>query len=350
MWNLSQHASFDKAAAAAAVATAVYVGWNVASAIVARRALNRVLADQGLYEPPSLPVLGQTLDLMVHHKDRFHDWFTEQSLAAGGRPWVLRIIGRPPTLVLTSPQEIEDVFKTQADIFEKGPDICEIGHDFFGDGIVGVDGEKWQKQRRTASHLFSMGMLRDVMDAVVVEKSLQLRDVLVDCARLNKPVSMKSLLSKLSSDVFTKIGFGVDLNGLGGDVDIEMEHPFIKAVETFGSVFQSRLQGPMWLWRLKKRLGIGEEGDLRKARVIVHDLVMRIMKKSMANKNGEANSKQQKDLITLFMDTMGSSADVMEVRDTVMNFFLAGEYYGVFLALRAITAGTSLIHAMIILR
>ncbi|KAE8896318.1 hypothetical protein PF003_g19543 [Phytophthora fragariae] len=310
MWTLSQHATFDKAASAVALATAAYVGWNIVSVVVARRAVNRVLADQGLYEPPSLPVLGHTLDLMC--------------LAAGGRPWVLRIVGRPPTLVLTSPQEIEDVFKTQVDIFEKGPDICEISHDFFGDGIVGVDGEKWLKQRRTASHLFSMSMLRDVMDAVVMEKTLQLRDVLAECARSNRPVSMKSLLTKLSSDVFTKIGFGVDLNGLGGDVDDEMEHPFIKAVETYGSVFQSRLQSPMWLWRLKKRLGVGEEDELRKARIIVHDLVMEIMKQSMANKSSPTGSKQQKDLTTLFMETMDSTADVMEVRDAVMNFFLAG--------------------------
>ncbi|KAE9195151.1 hypothetical protein PF002_g23408 [Phytophthora fragariae] len=283
MWTLSQHATFDKAASAVALATAAYVGWNIVSVVVARRAVNRVLADQGLYEPPSLPVLGHTLDLMI-----------------------------------------EDVFKTQVDIFEKGPDICEISHDFFGDGIVGVDGEKWLKQRRTASHLFSMSMLRDVMDAVVMEKTLQLRDVLAECARSNRPVSMKSLLTKLSSDVFTKIGFGVDLNGLGGDVDDEMEHPFIKAVETYGSVFQSRLQSPMWLWRLKKRLGVGEEDELRKARIIVHDLVMEIMKQSMANKSSPTGSKQQKDLTTLFMETMDSTADVMEVRDAVMNFFLAG--------------------------
>ncbi|ETP12193.1 hypothetical protein F441_12386 [Phytophthora nicotianae CJ01A1] len=320
MWTLSHH----DAAAAIAFVTAVYVGWNVASSVAARRAVNKVLADQEIYEPPSLPVLGHTLEL-ANNKDHLHDWFTEKSLAAGGRPWVLRIIGRPPTLVLTSPKEIEEVFKTHVNIFEKGPDIREIGYDFFGEGIVGVDGEKWRQQRRTASHLFSMNMLKDKMDAVVIEKSLQLRDVLAECARLNKPVSMKSLLSKLSSDVFTKIGFGVDLNGLGGDVDVEMEHPFIKAVETFGYVFQSRLQSPMWLWRLKKRFGLAEEGELRKAKKIVHDLVMEIMKKSITDKNAATSSKQEKDLITLFMDTMDSTADVMEVRNAVMNFFLAGK-------------------------
>ncbi|KAG2525575.1 hypothetical protein BBO99_00004608 [Phytophthora kernoviae] len=326
MWTPSQHANYGKAAVAIAFVTAAYVGWNVASAVVARRAVNRVLADQELYEPPtSLPLLGSTLDVMVHHKHRIHDWFTEQSLAANGRPWVLRIIGRPPTLVLTSPQEIEDVFKTQMNIFEKGPDICEICHDFFGDGIVGVDGEKWLQQRRTASHLFSMQMLRDVMDEVVIEKTLKLRDILTECARLEKAVSMKSLLSKLSSDVFTKIGFGVDLNGLGGDEDVEMEHPFIKAIETFGSVFQSRLQSPMWLWRLKKRLNLGEERELRKASKIVYDLVMDIMQKSIADKATAKGSKQRKDLITLFLETSDNSADVLAVRDTVINFFLAGK-------------------------
>ncbi|KAF1781031.1 hypothetical protein GQ600_24149 [Phytophthora cactorum] len=94
-------------------------------------------------------------------------------------------------------------------------------------------------------------MLKDKMDAVVIEKSLQLRDYEI-------------VALQLSSDVFTKIGFGVDLNGLGGDVDVEMEHPFIKAVETFGYVFQSRLQSPMWLWRLKKRFGLAEEGEFER--------------------------------------------------------------------------------------
>ncbi|KAG7398418.1 hypothetical protein PHYBOEH_011219 [Phytophthora boehmeriae] len=325
MWTLSQHAHYDKTAAAIALVTAAYVGWNAASAFVARRAVNRVLADQELYEPPtSLPLLGNTLDVMVHHKHRLHEWFTEQTLAANGRPWVLRIIGRPPTLVLTSPQAIEDVFKT-IDFFDKGPDVREICYDFFGDGIAGVDGEKWITQRRTASHLFSMQMLRDVMDEVVIEKSLKLRDVLAECARLKKPVSMKSLLAKLSSDVFTKIGFGVDLDGLGGDVDVEMEHPFIKAVETYAFVIQSRLQSPMWLWRLKKRLDLGEERDLRKARKTVHDLVMEIMQKSIADKAAAKGSNQRKDLITLFLETSDGSADLMSVRDTVMSFFLAGK-------------------------
>ncbi|KAF1781030.1 Cytochrome P450, E-class, group I [Phytophthora cactorum] len=48
------------------------------------------------------------------------------------------------------------------------------------------------------------------------------------------------------------------------------------------------------------------------------------MKKSIADKNAATDSKQQKDLITLFMDTMDSTAAVMEIRDAVITS-LAGK-------------------------
>ncbi|RLN27224.1 hypothetical protein BBJ28_00009513 [Nothophytophthora sp. Chile5] len=234
-------------------------------AVVARRAVDRVLEAQQLYEPPTtLPLLGNTLDVMVYHKHHLHDWFTEQCLAAGVGPWVLRIFGRPPTLILTSHTEIEDVFKTQFEVFERGPDMRALIDAFFGEGILAVDGDKWLQQRRTASHLFSTQMLRDVMDAVAIEKTLQLRDVLAG-ARQQKPVSMKSLLAKLSSDVFTKVGLGVDLN-------------------------------------------------------------VEIMGVSLADKASAIDgSKMRRDLLTLFLETSDGAVDVTTVREVVVNFFLAGK-------------------------
>jgi cytochrome P450 len=86
--------------------------------------------------------------------------------------------------------------------------------DFFGEGIVAADNEKWLKQRRAAIHIFTTRALRDVMDTVVKEKTLQLRDVLTRCSKEGCTVDMKSLFGKFSSDAFTKIAFGVDLNCL----------------------------------------------------------------------------------------------------------------------------------------
>ncbi|KAF1781036.1 Cytochrome P450 [Phytophthora cactorum] len=101
-----EHWPSPSSVAAVAFVTAVYVGWDVVSSVVARRAVNKVLADQEIYEPPSLPIVGHTLEL-ANNKDRFHDWLTEKCLAAGGRPWVLRIIGRPPTLCSRRPKRLK---------------------------------------------------------------------------------------------------------------------------------------------------------------------------------------------------------------------------------------------------
>lgn len=124
---------------------------------------------QELFRPAStLPFLGNTLDVLWFQRHRLHDWMTEQSLASGGKPWLLTGIGQRPKVVLTSPAAYEDVFKTQFDVFVRGPGETVL--EVLGQGIFNVDGDKWRHQRRVTSHLFSMHMLKDCMKSVVREK------------------------------------------------------------------------------------------------------------------------------------------------------------------------------------
>ncbi|OWZ11374.1 Cytochrome P450 [Phytophthora megakarya] len=245
---------------------------------------------------------------------------TEQSRLSGGKPWVLRILSQPTTLVFTSPEAFEDIFKTQFDTFERGPDMRELFFAFFGKGIIGADGDAWLKHRRTASAMFTARTLRDVVDAVAKEKSLQMRDVLAEYAKQHKVVSMKSLLGKFSSDVFTKIGFGVDLNGLGGGVD-EADHPFIGAVEVYDDVLGARLKSPTWYWKLKRFLNIGDERELKHASKIVHDLTHEVIRESLESKN-RGDGQARKDLLALLVN---SENDLEIIRDSAMNFLLAGK-------------------------
>ncbi|KAG6613880.1 Cytochrome P450 [Phytophthora cinnamomi] len=262
------------------------------------------------------------MDLLFFQKDRLWDWVTEQSRISEGKPWVLRIVGRPISLVVTSPEALEDIFKDQFETFERGADMRELFYAFFGDGIVGSDGDKWHKHRRTASLMFTTRTLREVVDAVAKEKALQMRDVLAECAKQERVVSMKSLLTKLSGDVFAKIGFGVELNNLAGDVDSEMDHPFMKAVETYTEVLGSRLLSPTWVWKLKRFLNVGDERELKHANKVVHDFTHEVMRKSMKQKTFEKEN-DRRDLLNLFMEA-NDTADVHVVRDSVMNFLLAG--------------------------
>ncbi|CAI5746021.1 unnamed protein product [Peronospora destructor] len=325
MWGVVEHQVNERqAVVAAGVLSGLYLGYKLLVAMYKETKITKALDAQGLHRPNStLPILGNTLDVMFFQKDRLQDWMAEQSQISDGKPWVLSIIGRPHTLIVTSPEACEDIFKTQFENFGRGDKLVDLQHDIFGEGLAGVDGEKWLKQRRIASHMFSLKMLRDVMNEVVIEKTIRLRNVLTQCAREGRVVPMKSLLGKFSSDVFTKIGFGVDLHGLDGDIDSKMDHPFIEAVDGYAEVFGARLQSPMWFWKLKRFLNIGDERMLKRCIKIATDLLNEVVLKSMANKSAE-DWKTKTDLLTLFMDHTGNT-DPSDLLDAMMNFFLAGK-------------------------
>ncbi|EGZ21888.1 hypothetical protein PHYSODRAFT_492842 [Phytophthora sojae] len=249
---------------------------------------------------------------------------TEQSLASGGKPWLLTGIGQRPKVVLTSPAAYEDVFKTQFDVFVRGPGETVL--EVLGQGIFNVDGDKWRHQRRVTSHLFSMHMLKDCMKSVVREKTVQLREVLATCAERGQTVSMKSLLNKFTADTFTRIGFGVDLNGLADPVDVDTSQP----LDTALGVVQTRLQSPVWLWKPRRFFNVGSERVMRENMQQVQDTVQKIMAKSLADKEHQANgeeattSSKHKDLMSLMLQS-GDFTDPREVRDICVNFYAAGK-------------------------
>ncbi|CEG42001.1 Cytochrome P450 [Plasmopara halstedii] len=325
MWGIAQHRVNEQQTwLVFGVLGGLYLGYKLLPAMYKEMKITCALDAQRLHRPKStLPILGNTLDVMFFQKNRLQDWMAEQSQISKGRPWVLRIIGRPQTLIITSPEACEDVFKTQFNVFGRGDDLVDLQHDIFGEGVAGVDGEKWIKQRRIASRMFSMKMLRDVMEDVIIEKSVRFRDVLAQCAKDRRIVPMRSLLGKFSSDVFTKVGFGVDLHGLDGDLNSEMDHPFIQAVDGYAEVFGARLQSPMWYWKLKRFLNVGDERMLKRCIKVATELLNEVVHESIKSKTVD-DWKTKTDLLTLFIDSTGKT-DSSDIRDAMMNFFLAGK-------------------------
>ncbi|OWZ10855.1 Cytochrome P450 [Phytophthora megakarya] len=275
---------------------------------------------QKLFRPAStLPILGNTLDVLWFQRDRLHDWMTEQSLLNGGKPWLLTGLGQVPKIVVTSAAAYEDVFKTQFNVLIRGSG--EAAYDVLGEGIFNVDGDKWKHQRRVTSHLFSMHMLKDCMNAVIREKTLKLRDLLAKCGEKGDPVSMKMLFNKFTADTFTRIGFGVEVNGLDDPVDVDTTQPVDAALQ----VVQTRLQSPVWLWKLRRFLNIGSERVMRESMQKVHDTIEQIMTKSLQEKQHSTDEKAtHKDLMTLMVQS-GEFTDVRTLRDVAVNFYAAGK-------------------------
>ncbi|KAG7382096.1 hypothetical protein PHYPSEUDO_005310 [Phytophthora pseudosyringae] len=315
MWPSASHDGTQQSALLALGAlTAIYASWKLLNMPVP-------LPDSGmesLFRPAStLPILGNTLDVLLFNRYRMSDWMNDQTDASDGQPWILRLLFQPPWVVLSMPSDLNDVFVDKFDVFEKGGVLGDISFDVLGHGLLNVNGDKWKQQRRAASHLFSTKSIREVMEPVIREKALQLRDVLAQCSKRSQPVSMKSLLGKFTSDVFTRIGFGVELNQLGGDVLVDETHPLDIALHAV----QNRFQTPMWMWKLARFLNVGAEKRLRDNMKIVNDMVRDIMVRSITEKTPDA---ERKNLLTLLMND-NVNTDPRELQDTAVNFFIAGK-------------------------
>ncbi|POM75870.1 Cytochrome p450 [Phytophthora palmivora] len=153
---------------------------------------------------------------------------------------------------------------------------------------------------------------------------------------------MKSLISKFTSDVFTKIGFGVELHGLDASrLDLSQEHPFIQAIDDMSRLLQLRCQQPMFLWRLKRWLNVAEEREGKQNMMIITSIVNDVMMQALAHKKVKlvrqaettsveaveseltAPKTKTNDLISFFMES--GLTDPQQLQDMAVNFFFAGK-------------------------
>ncbi|GMF47511.1 unnamed protein product [Phytophthora fragariaefolia] len=283
----------------------------------------------------TLPILKNILDA-GGNAERFHDWLNEQSKEFDNRPWMFTIPGRPATIVLSTPEMFKDVLATQDDVFLRGPTGQYISYDLFGNGMVITDGDLWFYHRKTASHLFSMQMMREVMEATVREKLEVFLDVLDIYHKHGQQFSVKQELSHFTMDVIAKIAFSIELDTLKNSPDREDDHEFLKAFNKACVAFGVRIQSPMWLWRLKRYLNVGWEKVFKKNNTIIQNFINDVIMKSMKRKAdlaAKGESMVARDLITMFMesnlrqteDIQIEDDDATIMRDMVMSFAFAGK-------------------------
>ncbi|DBA00501.1 TPA: hypothetical protein N0F65_002744, partial [Lagenidium giganteum] len=278
-----------------------------------------------LHRPAStLWLLGNTLDVTKHHKERFHDWLTEESERAGWKPWLLSMVGDKPAIVLSTPEAFDDVLQKQPDIFEKGEVKRELMRDLLGDGIVAADGELWRLQRRRTSHLFLSPTVLPFMAEVVTRQTRKLCAVVDALMAEQRSFSLKKLLNSLTSDIFGEVGFGIDLGDLVAFGTPGTTHPFLCAVNEASKLLQARVQQPQWLWKLKRKLGVGMEKTGRQhlnvIYSIVHDVILKSMERDQAS--------DRKDFLSVFLaqeQEKRKKLDTVVVRDMALNMFVAGQ-------------------------
>ncbi|RLN87560.1 hypothetical protein BBJ28_00006576 [Nothophytophthora sp. Chile5] len=300
-----------------------------------QRAIRRLPAPAS-----TLPVLGNTLDLMSLELPRLHDWITEQCKLFGGKTWRLQVMGAPPLVVVSSVECFEDVLKTQFEVFDKGDRMNTIFRDVAGEGIVAVDGAKWLAQRKMLSRLFTMRAFRETISQCVHDYTLVLGRTLSDAARTGTLIDFADVMHRFSFDVFTDISFGLQANSLeGGD-----HTDFMQALGKIIHHLELRFHQPDWLWKLKRALRLGGEKELAEAIAILDKTVFAIINKNMERKfnpDFAANEwpprppRNTKDVVSLFLDAHDEQKasgdagdaplDAKFLRDVAVIVLLAGK-------------------------
>ncbi|KAG6594289.1 putative cytochrome P450 [Phytophthora cinnamomi] len=279
--------------------------------------------------PGTLPVVGNAVELAANAA-RMHDWLADQFAATNGEAFIVRLPGKDDMMFIAKPEHLEAVLKTQFDIFPKSEYIHDVFCDMLGDGIVVTNGETWKRQRNVVVGLFSARALREHMTPLVQKYTVQLSDILADAAASNTPLDVFDLLHRYTFDVFGEIGFGAKMGSMNGAFQ-----PFAEAMDEAQFLAGKRFKQPMWYWKLRRWLNVGDEKKLKdNVRVIdehlmgiIADAIERRRHRVEEMKAGRPAALADKDIVSIVLDSMeasGQPVNPVEVRNIAVASIIAG--------------------------
>ncbi|KAL6131935.1 hypothetical protein ACLB2K_070308 [Fragaria x ananassa] len=296
------------------VSTAVVLSLVMVLAVVVARHCSQRLRDKNKRYHP---VAGTVVHQLIHFS-RIHDYMTELACKYN----TYRILDFFKGAVYTAdPANVEYVLKTNFTNYGKGTFIYNIVSDVVGDGIFGVDGQKWQHQRKMMSAEFSTKVVRDFSTAVFKTNAVKLAGIIFEAATSNKAIEIQDLFMKATLDSIIKILLGIELDSMSGK-DEEGKR--------FSHAFESQQEAALYrivdkFWKIKRVLNIGKEAELKKNIRVVDQFVYKLIdNKIEALQSPENNlSLKKRDLVSRRLEL--NDIDPKYLRDIVLCVTVAGQ-------------------------
>jgi cytochrome P450 len=181
--------------------------------------------------------------------------------------------------------------------------------DLLGNGIFAIDGEEWQKQRKTTSNIFTVSNFRDFFISVFNSELLKL----IDHLQQHEEVDLHDLFHKYTLDSFMKIGFSYDLNSLTkpskfADSFTRAQVSCISFRNNIQIIINKRFFNGIWPLT---QLVDGSYFQLMKDMQIINDFIDEII---------AAHSSESSDLLSL----LKHKYEGIELREIVLNLIIAG--------------------------
>ncbi|KAL5551616.1 hypothetical protein UlMin_001792 [Ulmus minor] len=285
--------------------------------------------SRSLKGPRVWPLLG-SLPGLIQNSHRMHDWIAENLRVCGGTYQTclctIPFLARKQALVTVTcdPKDMEHILKVRFDNYPKGPNWQAAFHEFLGDGIFNSDGDTWLFQRKTAALEFTTRTLRQAM-ARWVSRSIKLRFCpILETAQLQaKPVDLQDLLLRLTFDNICGLTFGKDPQTLSSALS---ENGFAAAFDQATEATLQRILFPDMIWKIKKWLRLGMEGDLSRSLQHINKYLSDVIdarKLELLNYQNNLSGTPNDDLLSRFMKKKECYTEEF-LKHVALNFILAG--------------------------
>ncbi|PWY98457.1 cytochrome P450 [Testicularia cyperi] len=279
--------------------------------------------------PGALPLVGNLVFLLeiASKKRRFLDEFLVQqrTIGKGGMPWAATFpnLGGRVTCI-NRPEYIRWVQKTNFENYIKGPDfVNNMGDVMSPHGIFVADGEIWKKQRKMASHIFSVGNFRTHVQSTIQRDLRSVNQLLNDASRKHVEINLPDLFFRFTLSSFSLMAFSADIKCLPTkSEDLEKVVEFAANFDYAQRVMDERFVDPIARFT---ELFSAQGRKMRKTIKALHEFCYEIIDLRMAARaRGEAQAasgKGDKDLLALFMEQNLTRDELLPV---VLNFLIAG--------------------------
>ncbi|PWN38466.1 cytochrome P450 [Meira miltonrushii] len=279
---------------------------------------------------PAFPLIGNTIfALRIYLKQRksLHEVLrVQEEDGKGGQPVTATfpILGKR-AIVINRPEYIHFCQKTEFENFIKGGPFLRAFEDLLGShGIFVADGAIWKRQRKMASHIFSVGNFKTYVQETIHKDLDLVNSLCADSVKHNVPVNICDVFFRFTLSTFSTMAFSADLNCLPDTVEgLKTRNEFADAFDSAQLVADNRFFDPLPLWlELFNMQGFRMRKNIKILRRYCYRIIdLRLAAQESGEAKGAVDSKQGKDLLQLFME-MGLTRE--ELLPIVLNFLIAG--------------------------
>ena len=187
-----------------------------------------------------------------------------------------------------------------------------------------ADGEIWKKQRKLASHIFSVGNFKTYVQHSIHHDLDILRSLLDNTTEKNSTINLCDVFFRFTMSTFSQMAFSADLKCLPSDTEgLKSRNEFADAFDYAQLVADNRFVDPMPLFlEWFNMQGSRMRKCIKTLRNYCYRIIdLRLQAQESGGNTGAVDSKHGKDLLQLFIE-MGLTRE--ELLPIVLNFLIAG--------------------------